>query len=153
MRRVFRAVGKTDDGRVELKRLAKSIWSPELQVNSTGEVDGAEASPSEIDQLNQLISAKKASPHSAHNNNQQHSQQAGQDDSVGSAGVEADNLNRSMSFSEQALDPAAADGSGQQQVAMWLASSNGCLIHFGLHWDVRRCVAWSRVCLPRGREP
>jgi hypothetical protein len=116
LRRVFRAVGKTDDGRVELKRLAKSIWSPELQVNSTGEVDGAEASPSEIDQLNQLISAKKASPHSAHNNNQQHSQQAGQDDSIGSAGVEADNLNRSMSFSEQALDPAAADGSEQQQV-------------------------------------
>ena len=45
LRRVFRAVGKTDDGRVDLKRLAKSIWSSSLAVKTD---DVETASPSRV---------------------------------------------------------------------------------------------------------
>ena len=43
LRRAFRAVGKSDDGRVELTRLAKSIWSPPLEVPELQGEDGDEA--------------------------------------------------------------------------------------------------------------
>ena len=74
LRRVFRAVGKTDDGRVELKRLAKSIWSSSLAVKT----DDVEApSPSQVAGGTETNDRHFENPQ-AHDSAEQHVQQDGE---------------------------------------------------------------------------